>query len=379
MRLLVLLQGATVADQPGYDAAFKSLVDQGALDDYVALPYRGLDPPGLEHGPGLYSQALSLVAGRGIDLILLQWFHGSLEDPRPFIEEARRIHPGLLVMTSCGDPYGRFFQRPPRSLLQAVSVSDLNFTTSMGYMADRFVGAGARNVLLMPHGVCQLRFGGGAVAPSTGEFDVTFIGSNNSGRNPLSPLSGASRRRQHMVKALEKRYGRRFGLFGLRWQGHRCWQGPIPFQQQHQTAARGRLQVGGYPGALATYYLSDRPYIAMASAIPFLDFAVDRVDRLAEPGVHWGLYTDQPSMHARIDGMLESGEAELSRMGQRAMEYVLGKHTQAHRAAEMIDIARSLARSRAAGQVAAVPQLRCFHDGVPAAGETRWATRRWLG
>jgi hypothetical protein len=379
MRLLVLLQGASVADQPGYDAAFNGLLAQGALQDYVALPYRAPEYSAGDQARTLYTQALKIVAERGVDLILLQWFHGNLGDPRPFVEEARRIRPGLLVMTTCGDPYGRFVQLPPRSLLQAVSVSDLSFTTSMGYMADRFVAVGGRNVLLMPHGVCQLRFGQAAMAPSTAEFDVTFIGSNNSGRNPFSPLGRAGRQRLQMVQALESRYGKRFGLFGLNWEGRRSWQGPIPFRQQHQTAARGRIQVGGYPGSLATYYLSDRPYIAMASGIPFVDFAVDGVDRLAEPGTHWNLYADQASMQALIDRMLESGESELAAMGQRAREYVLGSQTQAHRAAEMVDIARELARARAAGEAAAVPHLRCFHGGVVAQREARWASRGWVG
>lgn len=382
MRLLLLLQGRSPADQPGYHQAFVDLQARGVIEAYHCLPYL---PPGPEaspdpaHWPALYRRALQIIADEAIDVLMLQWFHGPLEDPRPFLTEARRLRPHLQVVTTGGDPYGRWLQRPPPSLFQAASLSDLCFLTSMGYMADALIARGARNVVLMPNGACQLRFSAPVVPAAPPAFDVVFIGSHNGGRNPFTRLSRSGRQRAEMVRQLTRRYGRRFGLFGRNWADQPAWQGPVAYAEQHRAAAQGRLQLGGFPGSMAPYYTSDRFYIAMASGVPLLDFRVPRVDRLATPDVHWRAYDSVNSLLKAVDRTLDQPPETLQDWGRRARDYVLGAHTQAHRTHEMVDIIQALREARRLGRPLPPPRLRCFAPGVDPEAEAPLAVRGWTG
>jgi hypothetical protein len=380
LKLLVLLQGRAVEDQIGYHRGFEALLAAGMLSRYQSIPYRRTKRDGSSDMDGVYDEALAAMRTCGTDCLLLQWFHGDLGDPRPFIRAARAINPALVVVTTGGDPFGRWLNPMPASFWQASSASDLTFLTSMGYMAQGLERRGSRNIALMPHGVCQERFVKPFdAAPVSKEFDVVFIGSNNGGRNPFSTVSRGARRRRAMVSALQKRYGKRFALFGRHWQGHPSWQGPVPFAEQVNTARRARVQVGGFPSSGATYYASDRPYIAMASGVPFLDFMVDRLGSLAEPHRHFFPYAGLAGLIARTDELLDKPQATLDAIGAETREMIVGGHTHYHRAREMLDIARRLAEHRARGEVMAPPLLQCFHPGIDPRAELPWAVGHWLG
>lgn len=375
----MLLQGNDSNVQLGYHRGFERLIGLGVLDDYFAIPYRTLGPPPSDFWATIYSKALNKIRIDGFDILFFQHFHGGMPDPRPFVSEARKLNPNLLVLTSCGDGFGKILNPPPKSLCHASAVADLNFSTSMGHLASTLVRSGARNLVLMPWGVCQERFIKPSAQPRTIEFDVVFIGRNHGGRNPFAPLSHAGRHRRAMVLALERRYGKRFGLFGPGWEGYQHWQGPIPFDSQQQIMRNSRIQVGGFPGSYATYYTSDRPYIAMASGTPFLDCMVPGMDKLMAPNKHWIPYRDIPDMLIQVDRMLARPQEELDAMGAQARAFVLNGHTLAHRAEEMISIVRSLQIARNAGCVAEPPLLRCFHPEVDPIQEIPQAVRNWRG
>lgn len=371
----MLLQGERLADQPGYHDGLQRLVQEGALQAAHALPYLG--PAGAT--ASTFAQALGLIEREAIDTLWLQCYHGPLPDPRPFIAAARRLNPALMVLCSSGDAFGRWLHRTPSSLRQAASAADLNFFTVLGPVADSVMAAGARNVVLMPHGVCQVRFSAAPARPAAPPFDVVFIGSHHRGRNPFNPINRAARQRQAMVQALSRRHGARFAVFGRGWEGQAGWQGPIPFERQHEAMGLGRLQVGGFPGGRARYYLSDRPYIAMASGTPLLDCRVEGVDRLAREGRHWALYDDLPDLLRLSDRLLEDDPSVLQAMGDAARPFVLDAHTQYHRVREMLRITAELREARAQGRRMPAPAPRVFHDGIRPEDETARAVSGWVG
>ncbi len=377
MRLLMLLQGRTVADQPGYHQGLLRLVEQGQLQAAQALPYLGV-PADSQPTEQAFAQALRLITHEGYDTLWLQCYHGPLPDPRPFLHAARQLCPELLVLCSSGDAFGRWMHRTPASLRQACGAADLNFLTALGPVADAVVASGARNVVLMPHGACQVRFAAQPPQQEAPPFDVVFVGSHHAGRNPFNPINRAARQRRAMVQALARRYGPRFGLFGRGWDGQPGWQGPVPFADQHQAMAQGRLQLGGFPGSRAPYYLSDRPYIAMASATPLLDYRLEGVARLAREGEHWALYDDLPDLLRLCDRSLALGE-DLRAMGRAARDYVLGAHTQYHRVSEMLRIATDLREARRQGRRLPPPAPGIFHEGVRPEDEIPQVVRAWAG
>jgi hypothetical protein len=382
MRLLLFLQGTTPAGQIGHHRAFETMVAAGRLESYHVIPFicRSEDDA-TAHWRQVFSQALELIRLHEINLLFFQCYYGkgACPDSSDFIRQARALNSEMIIITSCAEPFGRWLQRPPSSLRYAAAGSDLVFLTCMGHLAETMEAAGAKNILLMPWGACQERFIKPAIPPRSYDFDIIFIGSDNGGRNPFTPLARAGRKRRKMVSMLEKRYGKRFGLFGRNWQGRPSWQGPIPYAAQVDTARRSRLQAGGFPGSYATYYTSDRFYIALASGVPQLDFSVERIESLVQVGTHWLPYSSHASLLKRIDSTLALGDPTLTEMGIGARQAVAERGTIECRMNETIAIATTLAESRRRKKVMPPPDRTCFHPLVDQKSEWRWSVKAWRG
>src|SRR5262249_9226634 len=152
-----------------------------------------------------------------------------------------------------------------------------------------------------------------------------------------------------LVELFTKRYGRRFGLFGNGWMGNPSWQGPIHYDRQHNAYHHSAVALGGIPGAYHDYYTSDRVFIAVASSIPFVDYAVRGVDLLLRPGQDWWPAPNIPAMVRGCDYLLSLSEQDRLQIGARARKHVLRFHTQYHRCREMVDIVQQLRAARSAG------------------------------
>jgi hypothetical protein len=357
MRLLVLYQAHdAVRDQPGYYDGFERLVTEGVLEAHVAIPYYGVAE---ERGwRALWDETYAATRKIDADAVFLQFFHGPIPDPTVGITHLKGLPSKPAVFTSLGDPFGQWAKRVPRSYRIASKLADVNFLTGMGYLARQLARQGARNLVLMPHGCCQVRFS--TMLDQTEyspDFDVVFIGNRISSKNLLSHFFWTAQRRREFVALITKQYGDRFGLFGHGWMGNPSWQGPIPYDRQHSIQRRGAVVLGGMPNGYHDYYTSDRVLISIASGIPFVDYRVAGVDLLFHPGRDWWLASDIQGMLRWCDHLLSLSQAERLRLGSCAREHILAFHTQYHRCREMVDIVRGLRAVRSRGMTAARPQL----------------------
>ena len=357
MRLLVLYQAHDAAkDQPGYYDGFERLVEQSVLRAHVAIPYhhvaqqRGWD--------ALWVEAAKAAQAMGADAIFLQWFHiRNMPDPTSGILRLKNLPTRPTLFASLGDPFGRWTKRVSKCFRVASRLAEVSFLTGMGYLAQQLRRCGSRNLVLMPHGCCQVRFAA-AVEPSQNpQFDVVFIGSRLRPRNPLGHHFRVARRRVQLVEAFTRRYGRRFGLFGLGWEGNPSWQGPVAYHSQHTAYREAAVAVGGLPHAYHDYYTSDRVFIATASGVPLVDYAVPGVERILRPGVDWWLARDIEGILASCDRLLARSSPERLALGQRARERTLAAHTQYHRCREMVAIVRQIRSARLDGRKAEEPKL----------------------
>jgi hypothetical protein len=370
MKLLVLYQAHDVGrDQPGYHDGFNRLVGEGLVEAHHAIPWAGVV---VDRGwGGLWQQVLDTARERDVDAVFLQFFHGRMPDPAPALERLRALTNGPVIFTSLGDPYGQWTNRVSAEFRAASRLSEVTFLTGMGYLAGQLVRAGSKNVVLMPHGCCQVRFAGAGDRDGyRPEFDAVFIGSRMSAPNPLGHFARVGRRRDEFVRAFTKRFGPRFGLFGSGWEGNPSWQGPIAYAAQHETMRRGRVVLGGMPNAYYAYYTSDREFIALASGVPFVDYREQGLNRLFREGSEWWLAENAAGMMAHVDGLLRRPESERWQSAARTRELVLGGHTQYHRCREMVEIVGAVRRARRAGGRAAAPRLGFFRaeeEPAPAA------------
>ena len=379
MRLLVLYQAHDAArDQPGYYDGFERLVAQGTLAAHGAIPYYGVAE---ERGwSALWDEAYAAARKMEADAVFLQFFHGRIADPREGITRLQGLPTKPTVFTSLGDAFGLWSRKVPRSYRIASELADVNFLTGMGYLARHLAHQGARNLVLMPNGCCQVRFS--AMLDRTTyspDFDVVFVGNRTSSRNPVSHFFWTARRRREFVARITRRYGHRFGLFGSGWTGNPSWQGPIHYDRQHSAHRRSAVVFGGIPGAYHDYYTSDRVPIAIASGIPFVDYSVAGVDLLFRPGKDWWPASDVPGMIRRCDDLLSLSQEERLRSGECARQNILAFHTQYHRCRAMVDVVRDLRAARSCGRRAVTPHLSFLRQDSDPSSVSPPAIVNWQG
>jgi hypothetical protein len=378
MKLVFLLQGRELRDQLGACDALATLQREGILSACEILPYRQHTSP--QQWPAFWHRVVQTAATIEADVVFFQFFHGNIPISLADLHTLRNIPSRPTFAVSAGDAFGRFTRRIPRSLRLVSSMADVTFLTAMGGTADRLAGKSVRKILLMPHGYCQNRFRYMEPSPqSSPEFDVVFIGSCVSSRNVLSYHWRANKQREALVRALQKRYGARFGLFGHHWENFPSWQGPIPYHRQCEAYRRSRLAVGGSPGGFDDYYASDRPFIALMAGVPFLDHWVPRVDKILRDREHWFLYRNETEMLRLCDQLLEKSNADLASIAKRAADHCAAGHSQYHRNREMLQIVANLRNARAQNLAAPPPTLSFFLPEVDQSAEWPFASRNWIG
>jgi len=367
MRFLFLIQGRTTDDQPGYHDGCLRLLQENRISayDYFCY-YDGSDNLTGKGWSEQWSRLERKAKDFSPDLVLLQFFHGPMDNVSGLMARLRVLPSGPTIASSCGDPFapGLLDHGFPRSFIESSSLADMSFFSQMGRSAKAAEKWGARNLLLWPHGNCQKRFPNDFDAVTwKPEFDVVFVGNHTSVRNPFSSLGRGSKKRAALVDALTRRYGKRLGLFGRGWNGNPAWQGPIPYHDQVKAFRRGRVVFGGYPHASDDYYLSDRPFIAMGSGIPLIDYRVPKVDELFLEERDWYLFSDSNELMAQCDKVLKSDCAEVMRKAEKAAALVHQKHTQYHRMKFAIETMTALRMARLQKREFHVPEIEFLLPG----------------
>lgn len=376
MRLLFLMQGRSPADHPGYVDACRRLEAEGVLTACQILPYYGLAEQG--GWPAVWHEALGKARSMAADAVFLHYFHGPIPNPAGFIGALRDLDSRPTIAVSSGDPFGRFFGRLPASFRTAARLADITFLTEMGGLARDLARAGAPRVTLMPNGYCQARFeqpfDAGRYRP---DYDIVIIGNRPRVRNPARHQFLAGWLRVRQAAALQRRYGRRFALFGTGWAGWPSAQGPVAYTQQHEVYRRARVVVGPFPNGRMDYYMSDRTSTAIRSGIPFVEARIPRIDRIFQDGRHLFLYRGRRELLAICDRLLEWSDQQRLDFGRQAAADIAARHTQYHRMRAMVGTIGDLRRALSAGLPGPAPRLDFFLPDVALSDELPYATAGW--
>jgi hypothetical protein len=340
------------------------------------------DESSVDQQAASWQQVVRQVDERRSDLVVLHHFHSpGLADFRHHLSTMKAMPHAPLVALSNGDP---MYKRPlgpglPRSFVQGSKLADVVFSTSMGRLADHLVRRASCRMALLPWGLDQLRFGAPPppLRDRRKDFRVVFIGSRNRSRNPLRRDHWYARRRERLIKMLDRRFGAGFAVFGHGWEGLESWQGPVPFAEQQQACRRADVVVGGVPFSTARYYTSDRVFIQIASGVPFVDLRVDGAQTILREDDHWHLADSLDEVVERCDDLLSRRPSELIDSGFAAAEYVRRHHTIEQRFRSLTATLVGLRLSVSRGVPAPPPDLGFFLPEVDPRREISSATRGW--
>lgn len=344
MKVLFLSQGRTIDEHPGWDWSLQRLKEEGLIEDYLNIPWLGF---GEKHGwLALFDKVVDETARNKFDVVYFHYFHNiKVPNPENCFRRLLLLQDRPVIITSVGDAFSDNWLKPdyPECFKVASRFADITFSTQMGKSADKMVAWGARNVVYTPNSLCPVRFKSYAIDPLTHhfDFDVVMVGSRNGGsRNPLSKYLWAARYRTRLVRALDRHFGRRFGLFGRNWEGLVSSQGPVDFNLQQRTFQRGRVLVGGNPYSYSDYYSSNRVFFEVASGIPTVELYVNRLDKILRNGdqIHFADSID--GVIAKCEELLRQDPVMLYKKAGRAAQEISARHTQYHRMKFKVDVVK---------------------------------------
>lgn len=334
MKVLFLSQGRKIEDHPGWDWSLKKLKEERFIDDYLNIPWQGY---GETHGwAAFYRHVVDTARTGKFDVVYFHYFHRpDVPSPAECIKALKELPNKPVVITSAGDPFSCDWMMPdyPNNFKIASRFADIAFSTQMGKAADKMMAWGAKNVVYTPNSMCPVRFKSYAITPATHfDFDVVMLGSHNGARiNPFSRHYWCGQKRNQLVRALNKHFGRRFGLFGHGWNGLESWQGPADFNTQQTTMQRGRILVGGNPYSPCDYYSSNRVFFEIASGVPTVELKVNRLDKVLRDGDQVYFADNVEGIVAKCEELLKQDPVTLYAKAARAAKEIVERHTQYHR------------------------------------------------
>lgn len=375
MKVLFLSQGKEILDHPGWHDALVQLKKENKISDFLNIPYYGYVE---SHGwDGFYRKVISLCTESNYDLIYLHYFHKKgVPSPKNCIQTIKALNNNPIVITSSGDPWSDNWMRNdfPDNIKEASKYADITFSTQMGKAADKMKSWGAKNIVYTPNSMCQVRFKANEVDLENHnfEYDVVFVGSNNTARlfNPISQSWWGNKKRQYLVKKLNKKFGDKLGLFGNRWNYSNAL-GPIPFNKQQDAYQKGRIVVGANPISHSDYYSSNRLFFEVASGIPTVELSVPRLDNVLRNEDHCYFASNIDELIHKCEELLASDPQLLYQKSAQAAKYIEERHTQYHRMKFKIDTVKRYIKNDNKIDV----KFPFFLDGIDLSVENKFATR----
>lgn len=185
----ILSQGKEIADHPGWNDSLVQLKCEGEISDFTNLPYLGYAE--VNGWDAFYEKIINLCEKEKFDLVYFHYYHRKGKpSPRKCMQTLLLLPYRPVIITRSGDPFSDNWMKPryPEDFQNASRFSDIRFSTQMGKAADKMIKWGAKNVVYTPNSMCQVRFKANQIDIENHifDFDVVFVGSKNTSRNPLS-------------------------------------------------------------------------------------------------------------------------------------------------------------------------------------------------
>lgn len=162
-----------------------------------------------------------------------------------------------------GDAYDRLRKRIPPEVKSLAASADISFSVGASRQLQYFRRAGSRDARWTPSVFNPHDFGSRPISKTPREYDVVMIANESSSRLPLMSMPG-SHGRVRLVQALERRFGRRFAIYGSGWRGPSA-KGPLDYLDQEQVVRSAWVSTGWDHYPLEARFFSDRLPIALAS------------------------------------------------------------------------------------------------------------------
>lgn len=306
MRVLVVLNEKPAGSHPDIYEAFERLVERGIISFYRAYSHLLARSEGMDDS-AIAAQIVGLVRETEADLIV--WMHtGRLGIDQATLKAIRSMPQRPLMAYWEKDSFHPLFDPMPKPMLEIMRSCDLVFMPCAGPILGTLHRAGVSEVRFAPSTASGSRFLP-LWNPGTAKMhDILLVGNHVSSRIPFKTLPGA-RRRATLVRAFERRFGKRFAVYGDGWTGPSA-RGKCAFDLQQQLNTSSRIVIG-VNNSTYPYVFSNRLPIALACGAPVLYGKNPGFDKVFGRQLAGRFFESIPDALALAEDMLASDDATL--------------------------------------------------------------------
>jgi len=234
------------------------------------------------------------------------------------------------------DVYGKFAKKLPLELLQLSAKCDITFLVcSGGWMFQKFQKYNKGRSVYLPHVCDDIHFGKRKPNGTTKKYDVVMIGNLAKSKIPFNSMPGVQQRIK-VAKALYKRNGNRFAVFGYGWDKYPFAAGTVPYFEQEEVLHSSHLSIGVDHFLSYDQYFSDRLPIALASGVPHISWKTPHLDLLFEEGQHILYCKTETEAVIKSDKILSGGVSNLAQQIAKAKNLVETEFTETKRMVSLL-------------------------------------------
>jgi hypothetical protein len=297
---------------------FKSLLKHDILTRYVEYGYQ----PAIRRLGSIKkmeNEFIQLYKDIKPDLIHWNQLNHNFVLSNSFIGKLYELNPNLIITQESVDS----FKSIPKAMLKVGKKINLTLM-NCGELVDK-MNTKKCMTLLFPEKSTDNLFSDKKYKKND---KIVFIGNNNCSRNPFKYREKfGPRYRIKLIKAMKKRFGDKFIVYGRGWDGLVNNQGFLPYLEQERVMKEARFLFGCNIRNYYKYYFSNRLLNCMLSGTPVIYQHNPGYEELFEDYKHLFLFNDIEDALNKTQILLESSDSLLSVIGKNAIKLVNEKHT----------------------------------------------------
>jgi hypothetical protein len=336
MKLFYLINEPTLNYQVGYREAIRKLINEGDLTDCLFYSFDVKLGEFDWNWDEVVDDIVKEVSEYRPDAVLFAHTCNKPFRASFFKQVKQNLGYKPVYALDERDAYGRFTKKLPGELLSLSRNCDVTFLSSSGgWLFNQFKFANKGQVMYLPQCCDDIHFGKKKQNDTGKLYDVVMIGNLLNSRIPFLSMPGV-KKREMIAKALYKRHGKRFAVFGAGWEKYPFSAGTVPFFEQEKVLHSSNLSIGVDHFLNYDQYYSDRLPIALFSSVPHLSWETPRLNSLFKEGEHVYYYSSVEESVSKSDSVLSGKFERTDLLVLQASNLVRTHYTEAARMRKLI-------------------------------------------
>jgi ASC-1-like (ASCH) protein len=333
VKVLYLPYEKQLGTQSAFRNAFYYLNKTNEISEFNIYPFL-IRARELSSWEDMQRELIEVVQFHQPDFIFWE-IHGAGYINKKTIEKIYSINKAVYICQWNGD----IRSKPIPEMVALGKLIDVTYLSGSGQI-EEYRNNGIKNVRFFPHFIDSFdRKEVDKPLPKERDYYVTMIASIVKPWRLVKPkVMPGQFERIRLAITLKKKFGKNFGLFGPNWHYYvKSPEGRLPFNKQFEVIRNSYCSIGTNNFNSISHYMSDRPFIAMATGVPHVNREIPGMADFFENGKHCLFFKNPKEGRKQVEKILENPQYYEKHTGKKGRELIFQKHTALNRVRLMIN------------------------------------------